>query len=56
MLSDVLISECACLEGASASALANTRALLSAEAVGGALLCVEMATDTRSIASNSDAP
>ncbi len=44
-LGGVPLSECEVLEGWAPHALANARALLSAEAVGGAKLCVEMATD-----------
>ena len=42
---DVPVSECVVLEGAALHALAVARTLLSAEAVGGAQLCVEMATE-----------
>ena len=44
-LRDVQISECEVLEAAADHAIANARALISAEAVGGAQLCVEMATE-----------
>ena len=45
VLRDVLLSDCDILEGAAGRATANSRSLVSAEAVGGAQLCVEMATD-----------
>lgn len=45
VLRDVLLSECDILEDAAPQAIANSRVLISAEAVGGAQLCVEMATE-----------
>ena len=42
---DVPISQCEVLENAADRAVANARALISAEAVGGAQICVEMATE-----------
>jgi alkylation response protein AidB-like acyl-CoA dehydrogenase len=44
-LRDVPISECEVFENAADQAVANTRALISAESVGAAQLCVEMATE-----------